>query len=204
MRLINTFLLPKGSALPLPRCLALTASLLLAGPCIGQAHAAQQSQHHHSRSEYVGAQSREIKALSVQQQADLAEGKGMGASLTAELNGYPGPGHVLELAFSLGISDPKVLDALKAIHSEMSTAAKALGTDVIAAERVLQDLVINRPNDREAIRLASARSAELQGQLRYVHIAAHLKTHALLTPEQIEAYGLARGYLTPDIGPYSK
>lgn len=47
---------------------------------------------------------RDIKALSSEQLADLREGRGMGASLPAELNGVPGPLHVLQLASQLKIS----------------------------------------------------------------------------------------------------
>jgi hypothetical protein len=53
---------------------------------------------------YAGMQSRQIKALSDQQIADLRAGRGMGLALAAELNGYPGPSHVLELADQLGLS----------------------------------------------------------------------------------------------------
>ena len=47
---------------------------------------------------YAGYQQRPIKALSEQQIADLRAGRGMGLALAAELNGYPGPVHVLALA----------------------------------------------------------------------------------------------------------
>ena len=47
---------------------------------------------------YAGLQARPVKALSDQQIADLRAGRGMGLALAAELNGYPGPMHVLELA----------------------------------------------------------------------------------------------------------
>lgn len=53
---------------------------------------------------YAGMQSRPIKALSEQQVADLGAGRGMGLALAAELNGYPGPSHVLELAEKLELS----------------------------------------------------------------------------------------------------
>ena len=55
-----------------------------------------------AQSPYSGMQSRPIKALSEQQIADLRAGRGMGLALPAELNGYPGPVHVLELADKLG------------------------------------------------------------------------------------------------------
>ena len=46
---------------------------------------------------YAGLEHRPIKALSQQQVDDLRAGRGMGLALAAELNGYPGPSHVLEL-----------------------------------------------------------------------------------------------------------
>ena len=47
---------------------------------------------------------RSIKALSEQQVNELGAGRGMGLALAAELNGYPGPSHVLELADKLELS----------------------------------------------------------------------------------------------------
>ena len=53
---------------------------------------------------YAGMQTRGIKALSDSQIGDLQAGRGMSLALAAELNGYPGPLHVLELADKLGLS----------------------------------------------------------------------------------------------------
>ena len=53
---------------------------------------------------YAGMQNRPIKALSEQQVADLNAGRGIGMALAAELNGYPGPSHTLELADKLELS----------------------------------------------------------------------------------------------------
>ena len=47
---------------------------------------------------YAGMQNRAIKALSDEQIAQLRAGKGMALALAAELNGYPGPLHALDLA----------------------------------------------------------------------------------------------------------
>lgn len=52
----------------------------------------------YAQTPYAGMQTRPIKALSDEQIADLQAGRGMGLALAAELNGYPGPAHVLELA----------------------------------------------------------------------------------------------------------
>src|SRR5215475_9498490 len=65
---------------------------------------AQQPKHEHEHGPYAGMQQRSVKALSEQQIADLRAGKGMGLALAAELNGYPGPIHVLELGDQLNLS----------------------------------------------------------------------------------------------------
>ena len=50
---------------------------------------------------YAGQQARAIKALSDDDIAALRKGEGMGVAKAAELNGYPGPAHVLVLAADL-------------------------------------------------------------------------------------------------------
>jgi hypothetical protein len=57
-----------------------------------------------SQSPYASQESREIKSLSPQEASDLLAGKGMGFAKAAELNGYPGPAHVLELAAQLQLT----------------------------------------------------------------------------------------------------
>ena len=71
---------------------AVAVSALFAGVALGQ-----------SQQPYAGLQSRPIKALSDEQIADLRAGRGMGLALAAELNGYPGPSHVIELADALAL-----------------------------------------------------------------------------------------------------
>src|ERR671938_205396 len=74
----------------------------------------------HAQTPYAGMKTRSIKALSDQQIADLNAGRGMGLALAAELNGYPGPSHVLELADKLELSADqrasmqRLFDAMKA------------------------------------------------------------------------------------------
>src|SRR3546814_2442449 len=55
-------------------------------------------------SPYAGDEARRIKALSDQEIADLRRGRGMGYARAAELNGYPGPRHVLDMAGALGLA----------------------------------------------------------------------------------------------------
>ena len=63
---------------------------------------AQHDPAHHSP--YVDHADREIKSLSDEEVTQLLGGEGMGLALPAELNGYPGPKHVIELADDLELS----------------------------------------------------------------------------------------------------
>jgi hypothetical protein len=55
-------------------------------------------------SPYTGQEKREIKALSKKEIDGYISGDGMGFAKTAELNHYPGPRHVLDLADQLQLS----------------------------------------------------------------------------------------------------
>jgi hypothetical protein len=55
-------------------------------------------------SPYAGEEARAIKALSDQEIEAYLSGQGMGYAKAAELNSYPGPKHVLELARELGLT----------------------------------------------------------------------------------------------------
>ncbi len=154
---------------------------------------AQHAGHHAAASGYAGMKDREIKALSAEQMADLLQGRGMGASLPAELNGVPGPMHVLELAQQLKLSAEQ-REQLEVITAEMKTSAQQLGREVVAAEAELDAAFKTGSADERSIGETSARIASLQGRLRAVHLVAHLKTRRLLSGDQVTAYNVARGY----------
>jgi hypothetical protein len=71
---------------------------------------------------YAGLERRSLKALSEQQVADLRAGRGMGLALAAELNGYPGPLHVIELAPDLGLTDAQI-ESVKQLYSSIKAEA---------------------------------------------------------------------------------
>src|SRR5215468_10149311 len=87
---------------------------------------------------YAGLQQRPIKALSEQQIADLNAGRGMELALAAELNGYPGPIHAIELAERLHLSSDQV-SKLRALFEAMKAETIPLGAALIAQERSLND-----------------------------------------------------------------
>ena len=87
---------------------------------------------------YAGLQNRPIKTLSEQQIADLNAGRGMGLALAAELNGYPGPIHAIELAEQLHLS-PAQISKLKSLSEAMKAETIPLGLTLISQERSLND-----------------------------------------------------------------
>src|SRR5947208_12682618 len=81
-------------------------------------------------SPYAGQQERTIKALSNQDIGDLLEGRGMGLAKAGELNSYPGPLHVLQLAEQLELSDPQRA-ATNLLYSKMREQAISIGGEII-------------------------------------------------------------------------
>jgi Spy/CpxP family protein refolding chaperone len=150
---------------------------------------------------YAGQQWRTIKALSDDDIAALRNGEGMGMAKAAELNGYPGPKHVLTLAAQLGLTEDQQRQVTE-IFDLMSAAAQPLGTEIIDHERALDRLFAQHQIKPEALKAETATISALQGRLRAVHLAAHLETRALLTPEQIARYQQLRGYDDPAAAPH--
>src|SRR6516225_10965914 len=142
---------------------------------------------------YSGQQARAIKALSDDDVAALRNGEGMGMAKAAELNGYPGPKHVLDLARQLQLTDGQ-RGGVQAIFDRMSAAAKPLGGELIAQEQALNQLFAKGEITPDRLAAATAAIAELQGRLRAVHLSAHVETRALLNPDQIARYKQLRGY----------
>lgn len=170
-------------------------TLLVAGMAGAMTPAHAQHEHHpsHAHSAYAGMEGRAIKALSGEQIADLREGKGMGASLPAELNGVPGPMHVLQMRERLKLT-PQQAEQLERITAAMKERAQSLGHQVVDAEARLDRAFASGSADEALVQASAARIGELQGQLRAVHLVAHLQTKALLSREQVVAYNQLRGY----------
>ena len=142
---------------------------------------------------YAGQERRALKALSETEIEDYHAGRGMGLSKPAELNRYPGPRHVLDLADKLELS-PRQRTRTQAIFDRMQARAKRLGGDIVAYERELDGLFAERRPARGELARIVNRVAALQGELRLIHLLAHVETTALLSREQILRYDAARGY----------
>ena len=138
-------------------------------------------------------ETRAIKALSDAQIDDLKAGRGMGLALAAELNGYPGPMHVLELADKLVLSVEQRTQIQDFIHA-MKQDTIAIGEEVIAAEVALDRLFADKQVSLASLTKATMTVAEAQGRLRTAHLRYHLDTRAVLSPAQTEHYVRLRGY----------
>lgn len=147
----------------------------------------------HQHSPYADFTSREIKALGPEDVEALRTGQGMGFALAAELNGYPGPRHVLELGLALGLSDSQRIEITR-IRDRMQATAIELGQAIVRGERALDQAFAESRIDPSAVDSLTGSIAALQGRLRAVHLQAHLQVTALLTPEQRERYDRLRGY----------
>lgn len=125
--------------------------------------------------------------LMPRQQQMLLEGRGMGLARAAEMNGYPGPMHVLQQADALALSDEQRA-ASAALLARVRAEAPALGQRIVTAEAELNALFADGTVTPEALQAKLAEIADLNAELRAVHLNAHLEQAALLSDEQKAAY----------------
>ena len=143
---------------------------------------------------YSGQDRREVKALDPAKIRGLMDGAGLGYAKAAELNGWPGPLHALELQAELSLTAEQI-EQVKSLREEMLARAVPLGHDLIEAERELDRLFASGSATRGLVEAATARVAHVEGQLRAVHLAAHIDTTPILTTHQRMLYARARGYV---------
>jgi hypothetical protein len=143
---------------------------------------------------YAGFEQRPVKALSDQQVTDLRAGRGMGFALAAELNGYPGPAHVLEHSDVLQLTGEQARRT-RELFEAMQAEAISIGERLIAQEteldRAFAEKTITAPKLAETL----AEIGATQGALRATHLRYHLSQAALLTPHQLRRYAELRGYV---------
>ena len=136
---------------------------------------------------------RSIKALSAADVEALLAGQGAGFAKAAELNGYPGPAHALELKERLQLS-PEQVSATESLMAAHKARARELGGVLVAAERTLDALFADRRVDPAAVDEATREVGLLQARLRAEHLNAHLSQTALMSTEQVQQYSVFRGY----------
>jgi len=118
-----------------------------------------------------------------------------------ELNGYPGPKHVLTLAKELKLTEAQ-RQQVQVIFDRMSTAARPPGAELIGHELLLDRLFAEGKVTADRLAVETAAIGMLEGSLRSVHLAAHLQTRALLNADQVALYSRLRGYNSATAPPH--
>lgn len=144
-------------------------------------------------SPYSGQEQREIKSLSSSEIRNYLSGSGMGYAKAAELNHYPGPKHVLELADKLELSEEQAVKT-REIHASMQQQAMGLGDRLVEKESLLDQQFASGSITESNLKALLEEIAILEGKIRYVHLAAHLEQKRVLNQAQVHRYDRLRGY----------
>jgi len=152
---------------------------------------------HEYKSKYVGQEKRKIKSLSAEDIKELKAGAGWGLAKAAELNGLPGPKHILEMKKEIELT-PEQEQLIVALYNDMKKGAIALGNKLVEQEKDLNNKFAERKIDEKALDKLLTKISETHKALRYTHLSAHLKTPSILTERQIENYNKLRGYSSDD------
>ncbi len=128
---------------------------------------------------------------------ELENGQGWGLAKAAELNGMPGPAHVLEMQEEIDLTAEQ-RRAIEDLYAKMKQEAIPLGLELIELEKELNGHFANRTITDELLDELLEKVARVTKQLRYTHLAAHLETPNILRPEQIALYNKLRGYSSDD------
>jgi hypothetical protein len=113
--------------------LIMSSLILLGSKCLSFITSAAD---HTSKSKYAGEEKRDIKSLSETDIEELKNGKGWGLAKAAELNGVPGPAHLLEMKEEIDLS-AKQIQAIEEIFKKMKQEAIPLGLELIDLEMEL-------------------------------------------------------------------
>jgi len=149
--------------------------------------------HSGHASPYAGFETRAIKSLSETDQEELRRGGGWGFALAAELNGVPGPAHLLELRDEIPLSAEQVT-AIQAIFEAMQVEAIEAGSRLIEAEEAIEAAFRTGDLDEARLRSLITDAETARAELRFIHLSRHLSTPPLLSADQIARYNTLRGY----------
>lgn len=141
------------------------------------------------------------RSLTLEEIRGLREGEGMGLARAAELNGYPGPAHLLEAARAGKIHlYAEQREAIERIRTATMAKAQTLGHEILAQEASLEaSFRAGRIVEADLARQLEDIGRKL-AELRLTHLRAHLLAAAILRPEQIEEYYQFQGYAAPSPG----
>lgn len=157
--------------------------------------AADNDSNHDSK--YIGQESRVIKSLSLEDIAELERGGGWGLAKTAELNGVPGPAHLLEMKDEIPLNQEQIA-SITILYERMREQAIEKGKKLIALEIELETHFKERTITKSLLQSLLDSIAKTKAELRFIHLATHLKTPKIISEDQIQQYNLLRGYTNTD------
>ena len=138
-----------------------------------------------------------LRGFSENEISELRAGTGMGLARAAELNSYPGPRHVLDaIAAGRLQANPHQVQQLQEIFDAMGNDARRVGAQILSEEEQLETAFRATTIVEPDLRARVAGIASLQGELRIIHLRAHLQSRTVLTEAQIARYDELRGYTT--------
>jgi hypothetical protein len=155
--------------------------------------AAASETKHTNHSQYVGQEKRPIKSLSPEDILELKRGGGWGLAKAAELNGVPGPAHLLELKKEISLTKSQT-DAITHLYNQMKSSAIDFGNQLIELEKRLEIGFQTNSITAKILRSSLSEISQVRTNLRFVHLATHLETPKILSAEQVAKYNSLRGY----------
>lgn len=156
----------------------------------GMTHAEEME---HAESAYAARLGNEVPGLRKDEISMLREGTGGGLAVPAEINGYAGPKHALELSGELGLNATQ-REATQLLFNDTNEKARRIGASILATYGLLDEAFRERTINESRLRGLSDQLANDYAELRVVHLSAHLAMVHILTPHQTALYGELRGY----------
>jgi len=189
-----------SNACGIRRCAALLPAVVMLWACVS-AHAADAVEAGRVAGDAAAAavDGGGLPALPEETMAAYLDGRAMWMDSAAELNHYPGPRRVLELATVLGLSADQ-RQAVTAIQDESRQQAIDVGRQLIALEQRLNRIFAWGQASEDNILQTVTDIGTLQAKLRMTHLLASIRTRELLSRDQIDHYDLLQGYGSPNGG----
>ncbi len=175
--------------------IALAVAVALAGSATARAqhpHHGQKQPSAPAAQPYAGQDKRAVAMLSDEEVAGFLAGRGMGLAKSGEVNGFPGPMHVLELGDQLQLT-PDQRATVKGAFDAMKAKSVALGQHYVDAEKAVDD-AFKANASADVITARVAASSMLLGEIRMAHLEAHIAITPVLSPAQRTRYAELRGY----------
>lgn len=114
-------------------------------------------------------------------------------ALYAEINGYPGPKHALEMKDELGLTKEQIKKT-ESLINDINVSATVKGQDVIEAEEDLNRSFATEKITERTLRTKLEKIGKLRAELKFMHLQAHLKMKQILSPNQIARYKELRAH----------